>query len=57
MFLLGGSVEDVGQMHEALACHIFCKALSAVEFMHSQGMVHRDVKGKLHTSQKKKKLY
>lgn len=45
MFGLGGSVEDVGKMQEPLACHIFSKVLSAVEFMHSQGIVHRDVKG------------
>ena len=43
----GGSVENVGKMCETLACHIFCKVLSAVDFMHSQGIIHRDIKGLL----------
>ena len=47
LFSSGGSVEDVGKMHEVLACHIFCKVLAAVDFMHSQGIIHRDVKGQL----------
>ena len=40
-------MEDVGKMHESLACNIFCKVLSAVDFMHSQGIIHRDIKGLL----------
>ncbi|XP_068747571.1 uncharacterized protein [Montipora capricornis] len=44
-FMNGGSVEDVGRMHEELVRHIFYKILSAVEFMHSLRFVHRDIKG------------
>lgn len=40
-------MENVGKMCETLACHIFCKVLSAVDFMHSQGIIHRDIKGLL----------
>ena len=46
--LLGGSVEEyAGQMehNEIRAIHVFGKVLSAVDFMHLQGILHRDIKG------------
>ena len=46
--LLGGSVEEyAGQMehNEIWAIHVLGKVLSAVDFMHLQGILHRDVKG------------
>ena len=47
-FLLGGSVEEyAGQMknNEIWAIHVLGKVLSAVDFMHSQLILHRDIKG------------
>ena len=46
--LLGGSVEEyAGQMehNEIQSIHVFGKVLSAVAFMHLQGILHRDIKG------------
>lgn len=46
--LLGGSVEEyAGQMehNEIWAIHVLGKVLSAVDFMHFQGILHRDIKG------------
>lgn len=45
MFVLGGSVKDVGKMHETLACCIIEKVLLALDFMHREGFLHRDIKG------------
>ncbi|XP_078376186.1 uncharacterized protein LOC144659591 isoform X2 [Oculina patagonica] len=48
-YMSGGSVdgvvEEYGRMNELLAVHILGKVISAVEFMHSQGILHRDIKG------------
>ncbi|XP_044178906.1 probable serine/threonine-protein kinase mps1 isoform X4 [Acropora millepora] len=44
-YMSGGSIEEAGKLPEGLACHIFSKILSAVQFMHAHGFVHRDIKG------------
>ncbi|RMX45000.1 hypothetical protein pdam_00021506, partial [Pocillopora damicornis] len=47
-YMSGGSVEEyAGQMehNEIWAIHVLGKVLSAVDFMHLQGILHRDVKG------------
>ena len=47
MVVIGGSIEEAGKLPEELACHIFSKILSAVQFMHALGFLHRDIKGQL----------
>jgi len=47
MVVIGGCVEEAGKLHEGLALNIFSEILSAVQFMHSLGFVHRDIKGQL----------
>lgn len=43
----GGSVEEYRKLSEGQALHILGKVISAVEFMHSQRLLHRDIKGQL----------
>ncbi|KAJ7391780.1 hypothetical protein OS493_016067 [Desmophyllum pertusum] len=45
-YMNGGSVEEyAGRMDELLVVHILGKVISAVEFMHSKRLLHRDIKG------------
>lgn len=43
-----GSILDLIQkekrLHEARACHLFRQILAAIEYCHSQGVCHRDIK-------------